>query len=126
MMVEQALKAIKRLSVALMLLLASAVARADIADLFQQYDHGATADRDLVKILIVGVEDGLGAANDELKATGNAMLYCAPETDRFTGDQLVEILRKWVEANRSKAPRLERAPPATALLLALEGAFPCK
>jgi hypothetical protein len=110
----------------LMLWLAPGTARANIADLFQQYDHGAPADKDWVKTLIVGVEDGLGAANDELKASGKAMFYCAPETSRFTGDDLVEILRRWVESNRAKAPRLEQAPPATALLLALEDAFPCK
>ena len=39
---------------------------------------------------------------------------------------LVEILRRWVDTNRVKAPRLEAAPPATALLYALEDAFPCR
>jgi hypothetical protein len=112
--------------VALPVWVVPAQSRADIADLFQQYDNGATADRDFVKTLIVGVEDGFAAANDELKATGKGMLYCSPEAVRLTGDQLVEILRRWVEANRSQAPRLEQAPPATALLLALEDAFPCR
>jgi len=112
--------------IALTLSLVPGQSRADIADLFRQYDNGAAADREFVKTLIVGVEDGFAAANDELKSTGKGMLYCSPELAGFTGDQLVEILRKWVESNRSKAPRLEQAPPATALLLALEDAFPCK
>jgi hypothetical protein len=87
---------------------------------------GGSADKDFVKTLILGIEDGFEAANDELKANGKPMLYCAPEAIKFTGDQLVEILRRWVDTNRVKAPRLDAAPPATALLYALEDAFPCR
>jgi hypothetical protein len=75
---------------------------------------------------VVEIEDGFGAANDELDATGKPKLYCAPEGVKFTGDQLIAILGKWVDANRGKAPRLDAAPPAMALLLALEDAFPCR
>jgi hypothetical protein len=82
--------------------------------------------QDFVKTLIVGIEDGFGAAKDELDATGKPKLYCAPEGVKFMGDQLVEILRKWVDANWARAPRLDAAPPATALLYALDHEFPCK
>jgi hypothetical protein len=99
-------------------------ALADVADLFRQYD-GSVADRNFVKTLIVGIADGFGAANDQFKDTGKSMLYCAPDSIKFTGDQLIDILRRWVEANRAKAPRIDTAPPAMALLYALEDAFPC-
>jgi Rap1a immunity proteins len=116
----------KRLTLAFVISLVPFAAQADIADVFRQFDRGTPADRDFVKTLILGIEDGFEAANDELKANGKPMLYCAPEAIKFTGDQLVEILRRWVDANRAKAPRLEAAPPATALLYALEDAFPCR
>jgi hypothetical protein len=117
---------VKRLALTFVISLVPFAARADIADVFRQFDRGTSADKDFVKTLILGIEDGFEAANDELKANGKPMLYCAPEAIKFTGDQLVEILRRWVDTNRVKAPRLEAAPPATALLYALEDAFPCR
>jgi len=117
---------VRKLSLAFVLSLLPFAAQADISDVFRQFDHGTSADKDFVKALILGIEDGFEAANDELKANGKPMLYCAPEAMKFTGDQLVEILRRRVSANRVKAPRLEAAPPATALLYALEDAFPCR
>lgn len=113
------------------MLLASALsimplaALADIADVFRQYDQGTVADKNFVKTLIVGIADGLGAANDQLQETGKPMLYCSPASIKFTGDQLIDILRRWVEANRAKAPRIDTAPPAMTLLYALKDAFPC-
>jgi hypothetical protein len=74
---------------------------------------------------IAGIEDGFSAVNDELNDNGKPMLYCAPETTKLTGDQLIDILRRWVEANRTKYPDIDAAPPAAALLYALEEEFPC-
>jgi len=56
---------------------------------------------------------------------GKPKLFCAPESIKLTGDQLIDILRQWVEANRTRAPDIDAAPPAAALLYALEEAFPC-
>jgi hypothetical protein len=50
-------------------------------------------------------------------------MYCAPENTKLTGEQLIDILRRWVEVNRTKAPDIDTAPAA--LLYALEEAFPC-
>jgi hypothetical protein len=50
---------------------------------------GRPPTKDFIKTLILGIEDGFEAANDELKANNNPMLYCAPEAIKFTGDQLV-------------------------------------
>jgi hypothetical protein len=85
------------------LLLLPVTAHANIADVFQQLDHGTVEDRNFVKTLIVGIENGLSAANDDLNDNGRPMLYCAPETIKLTGDQLIDILRRWVEANRTKS-----------------------
>jgi hypothetical protein len=98
---------------------------ADIALVLQKFDHGTAADKSLVMMLMSANSDGFNAANAELKAAGKSMLYCAPETITLTPEQLIDILRRWVEANRIKSPRLDAAPPTTALLYALEDAFPC-
>ena len=115
----------KKLAIAFgFLLLLPVTAHASIADVFQQLDHGTVEDQNFVKTLIVGIEDGFRAVNDELSDNGKPMLYCAPETPKLTGDQLIDILRRWVEANRAQATDIDAAPPAAALLYALEEACP--
>lgn len=109
----------------LLVLLAPATARADIADVFRQYDQGSLGDRNFVKTLLVGVADGLDAANDRLKQDGKPPLYCSPNGLKLTGDQLVEMLRAWIDQYRERTPQIVKAPPASALLVALEDAFPC-
>jgi hypothetical protein len=116
----------KKLAIASgLFLLLPIAAQASVADVFQQLDNGSVADKNFVKTLVAGIEDGFSAVNDELYDNGKPMLYCVPETTKLTSDQLIDILRRWVEANRSKAPDIDAAPPAAALLYALEEAFPC-
>ena len=111
----------KKLAIAFgLLLLLPVAAQASIADVFQQLDHGTVDDKNFVRTLIVGIEDGFSAVNDELNDNGKPMLYCVPENNKFTSDQLIDILRRWVEANRAKAPDIDVAPPAAALLYAME------
>jgi hypothetical protein len=99
--------------------------RSRVFCVFHQFDHGTLADKNFVKTLIAGIEDGFSAVNDELNDNGKPMLYCVPETTKLTSDQLIDILRRWVEANRARAPVIDAAPPAAAFLYALEEAFPC-
>jgi len=106
-------------------LLWPASAVADIADVLQKLDHGTVADKSFIKTLFIGIGEGFDTANDQLKMNNKPMLYCMPVTIKLTGDQLIDILRRWAEANRAKAPRMDAAPPAQALLYALEDAFPC-
>jgi len=65
------------------------------------------------------------AVNVELKDGGGTPLYCVPEKVVLTGEQLIDILRRWVESKRPRHPRIESAPVPTALLYALRDAFPC-
>jgi hypothetical protein len=69
------------------------------------------------------IAEGFDTINDQLKASQHPALYCSP--DKLNGDQLIDILRKWVKATRAKSPRIDKAPPGTALLYALQDAFPC-
>jgi hypothetical protein len=54
-----------------LLLLLPVAAQATIADVFQQFDHGTVEGKNFVKTLIVGIEDGFSAVNDELSDNGN-------------------------------------------------------
>jgi hypothetical protein len=116
----------RRLAIAFgLFLLLPIAAQASVADVFQQLDNGSVADKNLVKTLVAGIEDGFSAVNDELNDNGKPMLYCVPETTKLAADQLIDILRRWVEANRAKATDIDAATPAAALLYALEEAYPC-
>jgi hypothetical protein len=97
-------------------------ARADVAALFADYD-GAQPKRGLAQVMVIGIAEGFDTINDQLKASQHPALYCSP--DKLNGDQLMDILRKWVKANRAKSPRIDTAPLGTALLYALQDAFPC-
>jgi hypothetical protein len=97
-------------------------ARADVAALFADLD-GAQPNRGLAQMMVIGIAEGFDTINDQLKASQHPALYCSP--DKLNGDQLIDILRKWVKANRAKSPRIDKAPPGKALLYALQDAFPC-
>jgi hypothetical protein len=51
---------------------------------------------------------------------------CRAETTRLTGNQLIDILRWWVEANRTKHPDIDAAPPAAALPTPWRNSFPAR
>jgi hypothetical protein len=76
-------------------------ARADVAALFADYD-GAQPKRGLAQMTVVGIAEGFDTVNDQLRASQYPALYCSP--DKLNGDQLMDILRKWVKANRAKSP----------------------
>jgi hypothetical protein len=97
-------------------------ARADVAALLADLD-GVQPNRGLAQMMVIGIAEGFDTVNDQLKASRRSALYCSP--DKLNGDQLVDILQKWVKANRAKSPRIDKAPPGTALLYALQDAFPC-
>jgi Rap1a immunity proteins len=97
-------------------------ARADVAALLADLE-GAQPNRGLAQMMVIGIAEGFDTVNDKLRASQHSALYCAP--DKPNGDQLIDILRKWVKANRAKSPRIDKSPPGTALLYALQDAFPC-
>jgi hypothetical protein len=88
-------------------------ARADVATLLADYD-GAQPNRSLAQMMVIGIAEGFDVINDQLKASHHPALYCSP--DKLNGDQLIDILRKWVKANRAKSPRIDKAPPGAVLL----------
>jgi hypothetical protein len=97
-------------------------ARADVAALFADL-NGPQPSRGLARMLVIGIAEGFDTVNNEQKQAGVPALYCSPI--QLNGDQLIDILRKWVDANRIRSPRIDTAPPGMALLYALQAAFPC-
>src|SRR5689334_15812811 len=84
------------------------VAHADVAALLSDYDSRKQPDRGLATMMIIGIAEGFDAVNDELKKEGGTALFCSPV--KLKADQLMEILRKWIDTNRAKSPRIETAP----------------
>jgi hypothetical protein len=97
-------------------------AHADVASLLADLD-GGPPNHSLAQMMVIGIAEGFDTVNYQLNASQHPALYCPP--DKLNGDQLVDILRKWVKANRAKSPRIDKAPPGAALLYALQDAFPC-
>ena len=91
-------------------------ARADVAALFADLD-GAQPNRGLAQMMVIGIAEGFDTINDQLKASQHPALYCSP--DKLNGDQLIDILRKWVKANRAKSPRIDKAPPGAVLVFGI-------
>jgi hypothetical protein len=107
------------------LLLMPATANATVADLFETLDHGSEQTKDIVLTIVEANVAGLDAANLVLNSQGKAMLYCTPQKISLTGEQLVDILRRFVQAKRAEAPFLDKLRPAEVLLVSLKDAFPC-
>jgi hypothetical protein len=100
---------------------------ADIADIFRTMDHGTSAEKTLVRSLVKATETGFAEANSDLRNNRKEPpLYCPPEKINLTGDQLIDIVRRWVETKRAQATRIESGPMPMALLYALQDAFPCR
>jgi hypothetical protein len=103
---------------------AAVAAVEDIASLFQMFDHGTDL-KGMAETLIAANAAGLSAANASLASADKPMLYCAPERISLTGEQLIDILRRYVETKRARVPMIDTMHPAVILLFALEDAFPC-
>jgi hypothetical protein len=74
-----------------------------------------------VTVYINGLENGYGWANATLSNNGEVPLYCQPSRLALSQDQIVDILRRFVEAN----PNLREMQTGLVLLMALQEMFPC-
>ena len=94
-------------------------ARADVAALFADYD-GAQPKRGLAQVMVIGIAEGFDTINDQLKASQHPALYCSP--DKLNGDQLMDILRREVEADPTQGQHMWQL----IMVDALRKVFPCK
>jgi hypothetical protein len=92
------------------------------ADLLAAYDQGDGSARQLILLGLAQVEGGMALANAELKARGASPLYCAPPQLVLTGEQILDMLRRYA-ANH---PDIGQNSYAVAILKAAEDVFPCR
>lgn len=87
----------------------------------EAYDATVPSARDYLDGYIKGVGYGLQAANAFLHHDQRRQLYCQPAKIAFTGDQLLEIARRFIHDQ----PAYAAAPVHLALAAAMIDAFPC-
>ncbi|HZP69419.1 MAG TPA: hypothetical protein VFB29_05690 [Pseudolabrys sp.] len=92
------------------------------AELFQIYDRSEWETRKKIESLLAMTENGLKAANIYLLTVRKQpALFCQPDKLQLAGRQLMNILRDGVKADES----LSQKPWGFALLVSLQGTFPC-
>jgi hypothetical protein len=76
------------------------------------------------QVMLVAIHSfGIGFlwSNAYLEQSGRQKLFCAPRRLALTAEQSVSILKRYIEANPTRAT----TPAGLALLLAYQDAFPC-
>jgi hypothetical protein len=100
----------------------SASAEADVASYFKNYARASDSTQSFYRTVLSSYENGMAWANATLQEQGSKPLYCPPEKVALTGDQLLDILRRFA----LDRPPIQKYPFGLALLEALRDAFPCK
>ena len=91
-------------------------------DLFAAYDNGDPMLRQLVLLGLAQTETGMALANAELKSRGTAPLYCTPPALVLTGEQILDMLRRYAMNH----PDIAQGSYALAILRAAQEVFPCR
>lgn len=90
-------------------------------DLLKSFDRATDGAKHTFGIAISNEYDGIAWTNSYLQQNGPG-LFCPPTKVNLVYEQLLDILRKSIEAN----PRIGEAPYGLAMLLAAIHTFPCK
>lgn len=91
-------------------------------EMLAAYDHGDDNSRQLILLGLTQIEGGMELANAELKARGQAPLYCTPPQLVLTGEQVLDMLRRY----DGDHPEIGQSSYAVAILKAAEDVFPCR
>lgn len=91
-------------------------------EMLAAYDHGDDNARQLILLGLTQIEGGMELANAELKARGQAPLYCTSPQLVLTGKQVFDMLRRY-DGNH---PEIGQSSYAVAILKAAEDVFPCR
>jgi len=91
-------------------------------EMLAAYDSGDDNARQLILLGLMQIEGGMQLANAELKARGQAPLYCTPPQLVLTGEQVLDMLRRY----GSSHPEIGQSSYAVAILRAAEEVFPCR
>jgi len=107
----------------LYLLSAPALAEEANATIFLTvYDAARPEDKEHLRNFVEALQGGVAWANAAMKNQKQKPLYCGPEKLALTGEQVVDIMRKEVEAR----PSVGQFPWPAVMIRALQNVFPCR
>jgi hypothetical protein len=78
--------------------------------------------KEYVAKIVQATGRGFSLANTAIARRGQSPLYCQPNNLVLTGEQIINIIYRFVEIN----PTLEKATWEAVMLKALENLFPCR
>jgi hypothetical protein len=100
----------------------AANASMDAATFLKTYDSATPADQKILKAIAASTEDGMGWANTALIEQRHELaLYCVPQQVALSGDQLIDMLRRYVDQHQS----FSKFPFGMVMYYALRDGFPC-
>ena len=91
------------------------------AGLLTAYDQADASSRQLILLGLTQTEGGMELVNIELQKRGNSPLYCRPPQFMLTGEQVLELIRRYAASHSD----IQESSYAVAILRAAEDAFPC-
>jgi hypothetical protein len=89
-------------------------------ELLQLYNDPKS--KEYVAKIVQATGRGFSLANTAIARRGQSPLYCQPNNLVLTGEQIIDIIYRFVEIN----PALEKATWEAVMLEALENLFPCR
>ena len=89
-------------------------------ELLQLYNDPKS--KEYVAKIVQATGRGFSLANTAIARRGQSPLYCQPNNLVLTGEQIIDIIYRFVEIN----PALEKAVWEAVMLEALENLFPCR
>jgi len=99
-----------------------ASAEMDAKTLLKAYDVATPKEKDVVLFTITRTQNGMSWANSALRMQRKEdPLYCVPDNLVLTGEQIVDILRRYLNEEPSAGER----PYGLVMLVALQRTFPC-
>ena len=95
---------------------------APVKAFLQEYESASASLRETMESFVFDLNEGMGWLNDYLAtARHEPRVYCPPDKLTLTGNQLVEILKKFVQRDQQYGDY----PVGAALVYALKDVFPC-
>ena len=91
------------------------------ADYFIETIDGGGSDGLILTAALNGMVLGFSWANAELESANEAPLFCQPRRIALASDQIIDILRRYVESH----PDQRQTAAGLVMLMALKDALPC-
>ena len=98
-----------------------AMAEYNVSAALQAYDSADSTSRKTWELIFGNAANGINVANTVLFFRKQEPLYCPPDDFAPSGPQVIEMLRELA----SSKPKLATVPYGFAILLALQGKYPC-